>query len=152
MTRIARSTAEPGTAVPVPRLSLPSDYLGLLVVTVRGLQARESEVDEDSGSNPTDDGVLDAVQDTPGDLTREEIREELQGLNDRQQAELVALMWIGRGDAEPEDFEATVQLARDLKERPTPHYLLAHPLVAEHWAEGAERLGIALDIGGSEDV
>jgi hypothetical protein len=67
-------------------------------------------------------------------------------LSERQQAELVALMWIGRGDAEPEEWENTIELARDLKEGPTPRYLLGHPLVAEHWAEGAARLGIDLPI------
>jgi len=131
-------------------LSIPTNYLARLIVKVRGLQAREGEVDPDSGSNPIDDDAVDALQETPGDLSREEVREEIQGLNDRQQAELVALMWIGREDAEPEEFEATVQLARDLKERPTPEYLLKHPLVAEHWSEGAERLGISLDLGGDD--
>lgn len=46
-----------------------------------------------------------------------------------QQAELVALMWIGRGDAEPEEWEQTIELALQLKERPTPDYLLKSPLV-----------------------
>jgi hypothetical protein len=53
-------------------------------------------------------------------------------------------MCIGRGDAEPEEWEATVQLAQDVKEQRTRSYLLRHPLVAEFWAEGAERLGIEL--------
>jgi hypothetical protein len=125
-----------------PIFSIMSDYLARLIVKVRGLQAREAEVDPSPGSNPADDQMRDALQDSRGDLSREEVREELQGLNDRQQAELVALMWIGRGDAEPEEWEQTVELARQLKERPTPTYLLEHPLVAEHWEEGAEKLGL----------
>ena len=82
-------------------LSLPSDYLARLIVKMRGLQAREGEVDVASGSNATDDNMIDAVQETRGDLSREELREEIRGLNERQQAELVALLWTGRGDAEP---------------------------------------------------
>jgi hypothetical protein len=127
-----------------PSLSIMSDYLARLIVKVRGLQAREAEVDPKPGSNPADDQMRDALQKTQGDLSREEVREELQGLNDRQQAELVALMWIGRGDAEPEEWEQTVELARQLKETPTPSYLLKHPLVAEHWEEGAAKLGVDL--------
>ena len=91
--------------------------------------------------------MRDVLQDSSDDLSREEVREEIQGLDSRQQAELVALMWIGRGDAEPEEWEATVQLAQDVKEQPTPRYLLRHPLVAELWEEGAERLGINLPMG-----
>ncbi len=129
-------------------LSIAPDYLARLVVKTRGLQARAGEADPDPGSNAIDDGMVVSLQDTRADLSREEVREELQGLDDRQQAELVALMWIGRGDAEPDDWEQTIELARQLKERPTPGYLLSHPLVAEHWAEGAARLGIDLPLGG----
>jgi Tfp pilus assembly PilM family ATPase len=129
-------------------LSVSSDYLARLVVKTRGLQAREAEVDPDSGSNPTDDNMIDTLQDSFGDLSRQEVQRELQGLDDRQQAELVALMWIGRGDAEPEEWNQTVELARQLKAGPTPRYLLRHPLVAEHWQEGAAKLGIELAIGG----
>ena len=128
-------------------LSLPTDYLARLIVKTRGVQAQEPEVDPDSGSNPVDDKMWDVLQDSKDDLTREEIREEIQGLTEREQAELVALMWIGRGDAEPEEWEKTVELAQELKEGPTPRYLLRHPMVAEHWEEGAVRLGIDLPIG-----
>jgi Protein of unknown function (DUF3775) len=130
-----------------PTLSVPTDYLAQLIVATRGVQAKAGEVDPDSGSNPVDDKMWNILQDDPEDLTREEVRERLQGLTERQQAELVALMWIGRGDAEPEEWENTVELARELKDGPTPRYLLRHPLVAEHWAEGAARLGIDLGIG-----
>jgi hypothetical protein len=120
----------------VPTLSISPDYLALLILKIRGVQAREGEVDPNSGSNPTDDCALDAVQDTPGDLSREEIREELQG----------PLLWIGRGDAEPEEWAATVELARQRKDSPTPTYLLRQPLAGEYLAEGADRVGISLDL------
>lgn len=127
-------------------LSITPDYLGRLIVKLRGLQARAGEVDEDSGSNAPDDNMIDAVQDTPGDLTRQEIREEIRALNERQQAELVALLWIGRGDAEPEAWEDTIALARERRDTPTDRYLLRQPLAAEYWAEGAERLGVAVPV------
>ena len=127
-----------------PTLSLTSDYISRLVVKVRGIQSREDITDPDSGSNPTDDNAADMLQDGVGDLSRMEVLKELAGLNEQQQAELVALMWVGRGDAEPEEWEETVQLAKDLKEQPTPRYLIGHPLLAEHWDEGAEKIGIDL--------
>jgi len=127
-------------------LSISSDYLARLIVKARGIQAKADEVDPDSGSNAIDDGMRDILQDDPDDLSREELREELQGLNERQQAELVALMWTGRGDAEPEEWEDTVRLARELKDGPTPLYLMRHPLAGEHWEEGAVRLEIELPV------
>jgi hypothetical protein len=37
-----------------------------------------------------------------------------------------------------------VRLATERRDGPTDDYLLGHPLVAEYWAEGAEKLGVSL--------
>ena len=131
-------------------LSITSDYLGRLIARVRGLQAREGLVDEDSGSNANDDRMVDAMQDSDEDLSLLEIAQEIRGLNERQQAELVALLWVGRGDAEPEDWEATVETARERRDIPTERYLLTQPLTGEYWSEGAERLGLSIPIDAVE--
>ena len=131
----------------VNTLHLNKDYLARLIVKVQGLQAQSAEVDVASGSNPADEDMRSALEAAPDDLTRREIIAEIAGLNDRQQAELVALMWIGREDAEPEEWDQTIELARSLKDQPTPQYLLRHPLVANEWLAGAERLGIDLPMG-----
>jgi len=59
-----------------------------------------------------------------------------------QRAELVALMWLGRGDAEPEEWNDLVARAFERREVPTENYLLDHPLLAEHWLDGMERLNL----------
>jgi hypothetical protein len=51
-------------------------------------------------------------------------------------------MWLGRDDADGEEFEQLVAQALERREVPTEDYLLDHPLVAEHWLEGMERLGL----------
>jgi hypothetical protein len=130
-------------------LSIASDYLALLIAQTRGVQARVGVTDPLPGSNPTDDRAVGAIQDGRGDLAREEIRQEIRGLDDRQQAELVALLWVGRGHVEPQDWASTVAMAQERRDRPTEDYLLGDPLVAEFWAEGAERLGVDLPI---EDI
>lgn len=127
-------------------LSVAPDYLAHLIVMVRGIQGREAIVDEESGSNPTDDDAADALQETPGDLSRREVAAELRGLGPQTQAELVALMWTGRGDAEPDEWEQTVELAAASRERPTELYLMGTPLLAEYWADGMEKLGIEVPI------
>ncbi|MFO1171030.1 MAG: DUF3775 domain-containing protein [Hyphomicrobiaceae bacterium] len=127
-------------------LSVAPDYLARLIVMVRGVQGREALVDEESGSNPTDDDAADALQETPGDLSRREVAAELRGLGPQTQAELVALMWTGRGDAEPDEWEQTVELAAASREMPTELYLMGTPLLAEYWADGMEKLGIEVPI------
>ena len=124
-------------------LSIDPGYLRRLVVKVRSFMGKEATELPDEGSNPTDDEMpSSALQDEGDDLSREEVVEEIRGLEPRQQAELVALMWLGRNEGAPEEFEGLVRLALERREVPTEDYLLDHPLVAEHWLEGMERLGL----------
>ncbi|HEX9752059.1 MAG TPA: DUF3775 domain-containing protein [Methyloceanibacter sp.] len=124
-------------------LSIDPDYLRRLIVKVRSFMGKEATELPDEGSNPTDDELpSSALQDEEEDLSREEVVEEIRGLEARQQAELVALMWLGRDEGDPEEFEGLVRLALERREVPTEDYLLDHPLVAEHWLEGMERLGL----------
>jgi len=124
-------------------LSIDPDYLRRLIVKVRSFMGKEATELPDEGSNPTDDEMpSSALQDEGDDLSREEVVEEIRGLEPRQQAELVALMWLGRDEGAPEEFEGLVRLALERREVPTEDYLLDHPLVAEHWLEGMERLGL----------
>lgn len=53
---------------------------------------------------------------------------------------------MGRGDTEVEEWEDTVQAARERRMTATERYLLGEPLVGGHRAEGAEKLGIDLPI------
>ena len=124
-------------------LSIDPGYLRRLVVKVRSFMGKEATELPDEGSNPTDDELpSSALQDEEEDLSREEVVEEIRGLEARQQAELVALMWLGRDEGAPEEFEGLVRLALERREVPTEDYLLDHPLVAEHWLDGMERLGL----------
>jgi hypothetical protein len=122
-------------------LNLNPEDLRTLILNLRALMAQEEEVSPDSGSNPTDDeGGTSALQDSPENLTREEIATVVEDLEPDQQAELVALMWIGRGDMEPEEWDEAVALALELQEGPTSEYLLKHPHVADYLVEGLDRL------------
>jgi len=131
----------------MPELTLPADYIGQLIVRMRAIQGREAETDADSGSNATDDQAIDMLQETPGDLTRTAIRQEIRGLSPEEQSELVALLLTGRGDAEPEEWQTTKETAVESTGMPVDQYLLSEPLVADLWAEGLERLGFDVPLG-----
>lgn len=122
-------------------LKISSDYVGRLLLRVRALMAREETAIPDAGGNPLDDERPVVLQETDDNMSREELLAEIEGIDDDKQAELVALMWLGRGDAEPEEWESLVETARERRETPTGEYLLDHPLLAEHWASGLEALG-----------
>ena len=103
--------------------------------------AQEELVSPDSGSNPSDDEGPATLQDDPENLTRDEVVAEIEDLEPDQQAELVALMWIGRGDMEPEEWEEARELAaerHDGRDRGLP----AHPPARRrlHRARALDRL------------
>lgn len=61
-------------------------------------------------------------------------------MNDEQQDALVALFWIGRGDAEPAAWEQTKALARQQHEGLVSRSLLGQPEVGEFLTEGLEKM------------
>ncbi|PZQ52164.1 MAG: hypothetical protein DI556_00405 [Rhodovulum sulfidophilum] len=121
-------------------ISLNPEFLRSLVLKLRAIMAQEELVSPDSGSNPTDDEGAAVLQDSPDNMTRSEIAAQVEDLEPDQQAELVALMWIGRGDMEPEEWREAVQLAMERRDRPTSDYLLSHPQVADDLADGVDKL------------
>lgn len=77
------------------------------------------------------------------ELDRAEV--ELRGLIDRmnedEQAALVAVMWIGRGAFEPEEWEEARATALAEATTPTATYLTGTPHLADHLEAGLEALG-----------
>ena len=122
-------------------LSIEPSYIHSLILKARTFMGDDSEVTPDPGGNPTDDEIPAGLQQGEDDLSREEFREEIVGLGPDKQNELVALMWLGRDDGDPEDWPELKKLASERRETPTAHYLLDHPLVADYWANGLDRLG-----------
>jgi len=129
------------------KLTIEIDFLRMLILKIRSIQVKEDVDIPEPGGNAADDEIPEALQDLPDDLSREEVVEEIEGLSEGKQAELVALMWIGRGDAEPEEWTDTLQMAVERQEVPTAQYLLDHPLVADYLAEGLDRLGYGAMVG-----
>lgn len=102
-------------------LSIPLDTLGWILVKAREMEAAES-IGEEVGSDPADAELANWIED----------------LTITQQSELVATMWLGRGDGD--DFDELAQLARESRRRKVSAYLLDKPTLAEHLEAGLEAL------------
>jgi len=111
-----------------------------LVVRFNAVMAKEETDIPDLGGNAPDDEVPAMLQETAGDLSRDELTQEIESMNDEQQDALIALFWIGRGDAEPEEWEATKALARQQHEGPVSVYLLGQPEVGEFLTQGLGKM------------
>lgn len=65
----------------------------------------------------------------------------IEDMNEDDQAQLVALAWVGRGAFEPEEFSEALTTAYTEKTTPTSDYLRGMPHLAENLEAGLEALG-----------
>ncbi|MCC6304662.1 MAG: DUF3775 domain-containing protein [Rhodobacteraceae bacterium] len=73
----------------------------------------------------------------------------IEALNEDEQANLVALAWVGRGAFEPAEFAQAVATALAERTVPTFQYLMDMPHLAENLEAGLDALGV--DVAGAED-
>lgn len=73
-----------------------------------------------------------------------ELRAFIERLAEEEQAELVAIMWIGRGAFEPEDWAEALETAETEATTPTADYLLGSPHLSDNLEAGMEALGFSL--------
>ncbi|MFD1341134.1 DUF3775 domain-containing protein [Litorisediminicola beolgyonensis] len=73
-----------------------------------------------------------------------ELRGFIEGMSQDDQAALVAIMWIGRGSFDAEDWDEALATAREEATTPTADYLIGTPHVADHLEAGAEALGLPI--------
>ena len=117
-------------------LNINSDTVCHIIDGAREFQAKEEVVIPDTPDNPADDWALQVLADHGDDLTYQEVCELIRDLEPDQQAELVALMWLGRNDYEINDWEMAVDEATARATEATAEYLLSTPMVADYLTEG----------------
>jgi hypothetical protein len=118
-------------------LNISPDTVGWIIVKARELNVK---VEDDNEGDEQDDPMA-VLQDRDDDPTDQELRSWIEDLTDTEQAELVALFWLGRGDGDSGDFAELVDNARSARSGKTSKYLLGEPLLADYLEEGLEALG-----------
>ena len=71
----------------------------------------------------------------------DEMRAFIAALTEEQQVDLVALMWLGRGDGTLEEWPDLRDEAREQHDDRTASYLLDEPLLSDHLEEGLSQFG-----------
>lgn len=72
-----------------------------------------------------------------------EMRGFIDRMTEEEQAELVTIMWIGRGAFEVEEWDEAFETALNEATTPTADYLIGTPHLSDHLESGLEALGIS---------
>ena len=126
---------------PTPALTVPVDKVGFIIVKAREYDVKEADSDPDSGSNPTDDGAADILEDEAGDLTGTELFDAIRGLNEDERIELIALAWVGRGTFGLGEWQEALDTAYAEHGKRPAHYLMELPLLGDYLEEGLSQFG-----------
>ena len=107
--------------------------------------AKEEVVVPEMPNESTDDWALQVLADHLEDPTFVELKDTINSLDPEQQCNLVALMWLGRGDFSEDEWESALSEARGEWTRHTAEYLIGTPLVADFLEEGLSMLGYSCE-------
>ncbi len=119
-------------------MELNPEEVRAIIERARAFDAKQEGVDGETGARSGDDAEADILEESPDDAVRDELFDEIEGLNVDQQTELVALMWIGRGDYDAAEFADAVAEAKRRRSGSTAAYLLGSPMLGDELAEGLE--------------
>ena len=125
----------------VPMLELNPDTVFFVIDKAREFHAKEDVVIPEDPINSSGDWGAQVLADHIGDLGFEEVRGVINELDPDQQVSLVALMWLGRGDYDINNWNDALNDAGEAWNERTAEYLLATPLVADYLSEGLDLLG-----------
>jgi Protein of unknown function (DUF3775) len=128
----------------LPILTIPPDRAFAILLKARQFDVKVPQTDPDSGSNPSDDNSVDALEFGPEDNTRNELISAIHDLNDDEQSDLVALILLGRGDFTLSEWHLARQTAGQIGRNHIPRYIAEIPLASDFLEEGLSQFNLSL--------
>lgn len=134
-----------GNAVMATELNISPDKVCYIIIKAREFDVKVEPVEPDPGSNPADGGEREILGDYDDDPTLAELRAAIDGLNDDEVIDLIALAWLGRGDFTKDGWQEARALARQRHRRRSADYLVGMPALGDYLEEGLSALGHSCD-------
>ena len=124
-------------------LGISLETVATVVDHARAVQAKEEADPEQLSEDDNSEAAL--LQEDPEDLTEDALRDFIDELNDDEQAALIALAWVGRGDYGTEEWEEALRLAAERNEGDAASYLLGMDMLGDLLAEGVAAFGLSIE-------
>lgn len=127
-------------------LAIPLERLAFIIAKAREFDAEVPvEPDASTGSDGPDDDEREVLLDTPDNPTEQELRDAIDGLGLPARHELLALMWLGRGDYDADTWPDALREAAGSTIANVTDYLVGTPLLGDYLEEGASALDLSID-------
>ena len=111
-----------------------------------GIVTEDPEVRPNALDDVIEEGELEARLAEPHtDPVHDELTSVIDALNLEEQVNLVALLWLGRGDYSAEEWDDAVATARDRHSEHTGAYLIGGPIAGDHIDAGLSALGYSCE-------
>jgi hypothetical protein len=126
-------------------IDIAPEKVAHVIIKAREYDAKVGAWNDNPHEGDAEEDPSAILEDFANDPTRAEIATFIEGLNYDEQANLVALAWIGRGTFEAEEFDEAVETARAERINKTASYLLGIPMLADYLEEGLEKMGFSVE-------
>lgn len=122
-------------------LNINPQTVCFIIARAKDFQLDESQYIAEELPAQDSEWLEDAMAEHVGSTGYDEVKAVIDDLEPDQQIALIALMWVGRGDYDSDDWDdAYAEAANNWTSR-TAGYLMATPLVADYLEEGLALLG-----------
>ena len=127
----------------IPNLSISPEKAFFIVAKARQSDSKATE--SDLVTDLSDDDASYGLEDHSKETDRSELSTFIRGLNVDEQIDLVALMWLGRGDGDLDNWrDLRAEAARAHNNR-TASYLIGTPMLADYLEEALSQFGKSLE-------
>lgn len=126
-------------------IEIAPEKVAHVIIKAREYDAKVGAWNDTPEEGDAEEDPNSILEDFANDPTRAELAGFIGRLNYDEQANLVALAWIGRGTFEPEEFAEAVDTARAERINSTASYLLGMPMLADYLEEGLEKMGFSAE-------
>jgi hypothetical protein len=126
----------------VPELGISTETVCWVIARARAFDAKEAG---DGDADPDEDDPEAHLLEEEGDTIAEELRDAIAEMNEDEQAALIALAWIGRGEFDVSEWDEAVRTAKERNLRNADDYLVGMPLLGDYLEEGLSAFGLSCD-------
>jgi hypothetical protein len=123
----------------VPNLSISPEKAFFIVAKSRQSDSKATE--SDLVTDLSDDDTSYGLDDHSSQTDRSELSTFIRGLNVDEQIDLVALMWLGRGDGDLDNWRDLRAEAERAHNNRTASYLIGTPMLADYLEEALSQFG-----------